>query len=201
MQNYFPKNGLKCKIYSHVGRAHFFYRPKKALDALLPRQSPTMSVNSPRREMDNYGESQKFLLLECNSYWHENNNSAVVSQTTLKQDCGLSSYFCLWKSLSVLNMSYSSPSVAHHSPWPCVVGFLVGKKPSIVHGHKLHTNMHGTDNFLWALYTGEIISFDYSVKFLEWFLTAITDILAHAHGNASKASPAHPQGSRHHIEK
>lgn len=200
MQNYLPKNVLKCKIYSHVGTAFFFIDLKRH-SALLPQQSPTMSVNSPRREMDNYRESQKFLLLECNSYWHENNNSAVVSQTTLKQDCGLSSYFCLWKSLFVLNMSYSSPSVAHHATWPCVVGFLVGKKPSTVHRHELHTNMHGTDNFLWALYTGEIISFDYSVKVLEWFLRAITNILAHAHTNASKASPAHPQGSRHHIEK
>lgn len=109
----------------------------KSPNELLPQQSPTMSGESFHREMDNYREGQKVLSHCCNSYWQENNNSVVVSQTTGKHECGLSPYFCLRKSLFVLNMSHSSPSVAQHTtwPWPNVVGFLIGVTKHISQTH------------------------------------------------------------------
>lgn len=125
----------------------------KSLNELLPQQSPTMSGESFHREMDNYREGQKVLSHYCNSYWQENNNSVVVSQTTGKHECGLSPYFCLWKSLFVLNMSHSSPSVAQHTtwPWPNVVGFLIGvTRAYFANTHFTLTCCTAT--FLWAVF-------------------------------------------------
>lgn len=89
------------------------------------QQRPGIPFTGKRTNIE---EAKKVLSHYCNSYWQENNNSVVASQTSGKHECGLSPYICLWKSLFVLNMSHSSPSVPQHStwPWPNVVGFLLG---------------------------------------------------------------------------
>lgn len=80
----------------------------------------------------NYRWGENIFSHYSNSHWQQNNNNVVASQTTGKHECGNSPYFCLWKSLFVLSMSHSSPSVAQRMPWPNLVGFFLEDKPKII---------------------------------------------------------------------
>lgn len=63
-----------------------YYAKSESFNELLPLQSLGMCGDSFHREMVNYRASQnKRLSHDYNSYWQQNNNRAVVSQTKKKK--------------------------------------------------------------------------------------------------------------------
>lgn len=127
MQSHLKKKKPEVPNIFHVSEKNIILYAVKGQSGISSLESTTMSFNSLHTEMDNCSVDKKVLLLGCNSYWQENNDSVVGSKTSLKKMAvGFFSYFCLWKDLFVL-MPCSSPSVAHHATRPCVVAFLVGK--------------------------------------------------------------------------
>lgn len=120
-----------------------YHAKSESFNERLPLQSSGMCGDSIHRAMVNYTASQnKRLSHDYNSYWQQNNNSVVGSQTRKKWMWAFPTYFPVEKPVCPQwRVSHSLPSEVHQAIRPCVVGFHKGvtnlSRP-LVSKHVLH---------------------------------------------------------------
>lgn len=120
-----------------------YHAKSESFNERLPLQSSGMCGDSIHRAMVNYTASQnKRLSHDYNSYWQQNNNSVVGSQTRKKWMWAFPTYFPVEKPVCPQwRVSHSLPSVVHQAIWPCVVGFhkrVTNLSRPLVSKHVLH---------------------------------------------------------------